>query len=109
MFCTYREQQTLALLVGPTAAQEPQQHQHGPDGDAEKAHVDELHALVGERPQQPEEGAPVHAHPDPHGRQGQAAQLQEDPGKTRSNVNSMQVRAGGTEIPDIHESGTLTS
>lgn len=67
--------------MGRTTAQEPQQHKHGPDGDAEKAHVDKLHALAGERPQQLEEGAPVYAHPDPHGQQGQAAQLQGDPGK----------------------------
>lgn len=67
--------------MGSTTAEERQQHQHGADGDAEKAHVDELPALAGERPQQLEEGAPVHAHPDPHGQQGQAAQLWEEPGK----------------------------
>lgn len=97
---TYREQQTLALLVGPAAAEEPQQHQHGPDGDAEKAHVDELHGLAGERPQQLEEGAPVHTHPDPHGQQGQAAQLREDPEKTPSAC---------IQIPVTDESGTTTS
>lgn len=60
-----------------TTAQEPQQHQHRPDGDAEKAHVDELHALSGEGSQQLEEGATVYTDPDPCGEQGQTAELQE--------------------------------
>lgn len=73
--------------MGSTAAQKPQQYQQGPDGDAEKAHVDELPALIGERPEEFQEGAPVHAHPDPHGQQGQPAQLQEDSGKQTANYN----------------------
>lgn len=72
---TYHEQQTLALLVRSTTAQEPQQHQRRPDGDAEKAHVDELHTLSGEGSQQLEKGAPIHAYPDPHGEQGQTSKL----------------------------------
>lgn len=66
--------------MSTTAAQEPQEYQHGPNGDTEKAHVDELHALTGERAQQLQEGAPVHTHPDPTGQQGQSPQLQEDSG-----------------------------
>lgn len=89
--CTYREQQTLALLVGPAAAQEPHQYQHGPNGDAEKAHVDELHALPGEGPQQVQEGATVHAHPDAHGEQGQAPELQEERGKNTIRAKTQSV------------------
>lgn len=92
---THHEQQALALLVGGAAAQEPQQHQHGTNGDAEESHIDELHALAGEGPQKLEEGGAVHADPDAHGQQRQAAQLQGAAGKhtfsapsTRSNPPS---------------------
>lgn len=78
--------------MGGAAAQEPQQHQHGTDGDAEESHVDELHALAGKGPQKLEEGGAVHADPDAHGQQRQAAKLQGAAGKhifsmpsTRSN------------------------
>lgn len=85
---THTDQQTLALLPGPTAAQESHQNQDGPDRDAEEAHVDEQLDLRGERTQEVQEGGAAHAHPDPHSQQEQTTELQEDPEKPEHEPHS---------------------
>lgn len=66
---THRQQHTPALPYGSTAAQEADDHQEGPHGDEQVAHVGQVGQLrrsVLHSVQDAQQRGTVHLHPDSH-------------------------------------------
>jgi len=81
---THQQQHAGVLSDRPAAAQEADDEQHRADGDQQVAHVEHLAQLrrrALDFPEEAEDGAAVHLHPDAHAQDGGTGQLGEGRGE----------------------------
>lgn len=81
---SYQQQHAGALSDGATAAQEADDQQQRSDGDQQVAHVQHVREpsrRVFNLPQERQDGAAVHFHPDADAQDGRTCQLRESDGE----------------------------